>query len=387
MFILLPYNTDAPLYHYPITTTSLITTNVGLFWGVHFGPLGPIDGWLLHYGDGWHPCEWLTSNFMHLDVVHLIGNMIFLWVFGLITEGKLGWWRMLICYLAICLLSCAVEQTLLLSYQGYVQGSLGASAAIFGLMGMAFVWAPKNDVECLFGSWSFLVRSGTLDVPVSMFAGFFFVLDMVFLLAHGQLASSEAAHLLGGATGLVFAVALLKTGHVDCEGWDLFTLWRGASPRDSATRSTAAGNHSVAEIESRLSTQIPQLIAFYIEHDNVDKALETYARARDRLGSVSIDAETQLYLVKHLLSQRDFAAAVPLLEELVYRFPSGGYRLRLKLAHLLLKQDRRPQKALDILQHPSHSYPGKLESMRRRLIKRARQLCAAGVLELEESRS
>ena len=51
--------------------------------------------WALVLGDGLHPLQWVTNNFMHSGFFHLAGNMIFLWTFGLVVEGKLGWWRVL----------------------------------------------------------------------------------------------------------------------------------------------------------------------------------------------------------------------------------------------------------------------------------------------------
>ena len=42
--------------------------------------------------------------------------MVFLWGFGLVVEGKLGWWRFLLIYLAIGVTQCAFEQTIMLGY-------------------------------------------------------------------------------------------------------------------------------------------------------------------------------------------------------------------------------------------------------------------------------
>lgn len=92
--MLIPWNTDAPIYHAPWATGGLILVNVAVFGAMlasgdadqTFGP------WLLSYGDGLHPLQWITSNFLHAGALHLLGNMIFLWAFGLVVEGKLGWW-------------------------------------------------------------------------------------------------------------------------------------------------------------------------------------------------------------------------------------------------------------------------------------------------------
>lgn len=76
--MLIPYATDAPVYHWPYATVGLIAANVVALYGAHVGPLGPVDAWMLSYGDGVHPGQWVSSMFMHGDFMHLIGNMVFL---------------------------------------------------------------------------------------------------------------------------------------------------------------------------------------------------------------------------------------------------------------------------------------------------------------------
>lgn len=116
---MIPLGTDAPIYHYPFATIVLIVANVVVFaaTGVVMDPEA-IEPWALSHGQGLHPVEWVTSNFVHGGFGHLIGNMIFLWGFGLVVEGKLGWWKYLLVYLGIGVTQCALEQTFMLGYDG-----------------------------------------------------------------------------------------------------------------------------------------------------------------------------------------------------------------------------------------------------------------------------
>ena len=380
--VIIPYNTDAPIYHYPVVTGGLIVTNVGLFLGVEFGSLGPVDNWMLHFGSGLHPREWLSCIFMHFGVAHLIGNMMFLWVFGLISEGKLGAWRFLICYLVIGVFSAAVEQTLLLTYDGPIFGGAGASGAIFGLMGMALIWAPRNHIECLFGYWIYVIRTGMCDISVATLSGVFLSLNVLCFLLHQQLASSEAAHLLGAVIGFGLSIFMLKTGRVDCEGWDLFSVWHG-EPGHSAKKTTAAvATQRAKRRRARQIQQAPRLIEFFVQHGNLEKACETYRQFREDIDIETIARRAQLAIVKHLLAQDQIADAMPLLEDLAKRDPRGSHRVRLKLAELLLTHEQRPRKALEILHRSPDSFPHKLRPIRRRLITQAQTMCQAGVLEL-----
>ena len=89
---LIPINTDAPLYHFPYATIGLIVVNTVCFVATGFGMNDRLqEPWLLQYGDGLNPLEWIPAAFAHGGFMHLIGNMFFLWGFGLVVEGKLGW--------------------------------------------------------------------------------------------------------------------------------------------------------------------------------------------------------------------------------------------------------------------------------------------------------
>src|SRR5262245_14429320 len=109
MFI--PVGTDAPIYYRPIATIGLIAANVLLYFA-SFG--GQMDGWQLQLGNGLHPVQWWTSAFYHYDIFHVLGNMVFLWTFGVIVEGKLAWWRFLPLYFALAGMDGAVTQIMML---------------------------------------------------------------------------------------------------------------------------------------------------------------------------------------------------------------------------------------------------------------------------------
>ncbi len=143
--MLIPWSTDAPLYHMPVVTITLIVVNTLAFLGIIVAE-DPTP-WALAFGDGLHPVQWFTNIFMHAGVGHLLGNMIFLWAFGLVIEGKVGWWRFLIIYLGLGVFESAVSQIGMLGSAGGL--AVGASGAIYGLLAMALVWAPKNSLNCL----------------------------------------------------------------------------------------------------------------------------------------------------------------------------------------------------------------------------------------------
>src|ERR1700678_3294835 len=142
--MIIPWGTDAPIYHRPIITIAMIVANVLVFLGL---PSAQIMDWALVLGDGLHPLQWVTNNFMHLGFFHHAGNMIFIWTFGLVVEGKLGWWRFLLVYLGLAAGESAGMQILV--HPETPIHMLGASGVIFGLLAMCLVWAPMNEVGCI----------------------------------------------------------------------------------------------------------------------------------------------------------------------------------------------------------------------------------------------
>jgi len=384
--MLIPYGTDAPVYYWPLATVGLIVANVVAFVGVMNGTLPVIDDWLLWYGDGLHPVQWLLSMFMHGGIVHLVGNMVFLWVFGLVVEGKLGWWKFLACYLAIGVTQSMFEQIVMLNYQGDVAGSLGASAAIFGVMGMAVVWAPLNDIHCL---WALrLYLAGSVDVPIIGFAALYAGMETLFLLLPGDSGSSWL-HLSGMAIGIPMALILLQAKLVDCEGWDLLHYIRGEHGSDQ--KKPRQTEHAAA-IEARQQHRDEQQLheaqkqfAFYLQNGNAVAALLLYEKMREVGGGLSLAYSEFLTLINALHTAKRWKDSAPLMAECIERFPDRADPIRVKLAQICVVELERPGKALELLTDvDSSKLPEKHAVLAQRVAAKARQMQNEGVVEFDD---
>jgi membrane associated rhomboid family serine protease len=223
MFV--PLSTDAPIYHYPRGTIGLIIVNVLAWLLTEGGAEEHLIRFGLSHGDGLQPLQWVTSNFIHYGFFHLLGNMLFLWGFGLVVEGKIGTLAYVLVYMGIGTLQCAIEQ---LVYTTPGPPSFGASAILFGLMAMALIWAPSNEVTVFY--W-ILMRMGTFDISIFWYS----VISLVYSLAItgllGTGLSSEVMHLMGAVIGGSVGFSMLLTRTVDCEGWDLISVLRGRTPQ------------------------------------------------------------------------------------------------------------------------------------------------------------
>ena len=230
--MIIPWGTDAPIYHRPIATIGMIVVNVLVFL---FFPPATYEDWTLVLGDGLHPLQWVTNIFMHAGFFQLAGNMIFLWTFGLVVEGKAG----LVGLPAglsrsrrrakarACSSWCIVTTPVHM---------LGSSGIIFGLLAMCLVWAPMNEVVCII--WLRFTPS-VFDVSILWFAAGYIALDVLSSSLTGAVMASVLDrstgailavvldHTTGAILGFVLGVALLKLDWVDCENWDLFAVWKG----------------------------------------------------------------------------------------------------------------------------------------------------------------
>ena len=240
--MLIPTNTNAPLYHYPIGTVSVIVLISVIFWTKE--PNGAQEWMMLQHLDGeWSPVQWVTSILSHDGFLHWFFNMIFLWIFGLIVEGKAGWWKFLLIFFGAGILQCAFEEALvpfLPMHEAYESGmiplySLGASSAIYALIATALIWAPENDIDGIL--LFFGIRY--ITIPIKVAAALYFGLDFLDFMLSGFQLSTGLLHLMGAAFGFPFAIVMLKKGWVDCEGWDWFSRRNGDGSSTSVSRKTA----------------------------------------------------------------------------------------------------------------------------------------------------
>jgi len=205
-----PYHTDAPIYYRPIITVLMIVVNILVFIAGLANPEIERE-YSLAVGAGLHPVQWITTNFLHAGPGHLLGNMISLWAFGLVIEGKIGPWKTLAVYLGIGTLYGMIVQTLMLRHEENF--CLGASAIIFGIMAMSLTWAPKNNMRCFILIFAiFYIRWFFVKIPIKILVGIFVAIQVLVLYASGGGLSSEYLHLVGAMIGFGIGIAMLKTG-------------------------------------------------------------------------------------------------------------------------------------------------------------------------------
>src|SRR3972149_6941447 len=175
------------VFLYELTLSTVDVNRFFLDWGVI--PKQLID-WLESPSGAEEPATVFASMFLHGGWLHLIGNMLFLWVFGDNVEDAMGHARYLLFYLLAGIGAAALQ---VFVDQDSLVPMVGASGAIAGVLGAYLGLYPRATVAVLIPWFLFF---GAFPVPAAFLIVFWFLL---------QLLNGVAS--LGTATGVTEGVA------------------------------------------------------------------------------------------------------------------------------------------------------------------------------------
>lgn len=140
--------------------------------------------------------NFLSSMFMHGDIMHIFGNMLFLWIFADNIENRIGHLRFAIFYL-ICGLAAACAQIIMDTNS--VIPMLGASGAISGVLGGYLLLFPNKEVRAIM--FNFMMTTIPAFVALGLWIGYQLLMGYLNSGAGGGVA--YAAHIGGFIAGLV----------------------------------------------------------------------------------------------------------------------------------------------------------------------------------------
>jgi membrane associated rhomboid family serine protease len=178
---MIPLRDENPTRRFPFVNYGLIALNVLVFfWQVSLGPYGEIALYRMAFiplnmtssPDLGDVRAIFTSMFMHAGLAHLLGNMLYLWIFGDNVEDALGHARYLFFYLAG---GIAASLTHVFLYPTSQVPTVGASGAIAATLGAYLILYPHRRVVTLipFGFFIQVAR-----VPAAFVLGMWFLLQL-----------------------------------------------------------------------------------------------------------------------------------------------------------------------------------------------------------------
>ena len=218
---------------FPIVTILLILINIVVFaYEVSLGEAGVnrfVNRWGFTPADFWHgqhPLTIVTAIFLHGGLLHIAGNMLFLWIFGDNVEDQLGHWTYLAFYLVGGIFASFVFAVI---FAGSHDPLVGASGAIAAVLGGYILLYPRSIVRALLIFGPFLAVGG---VAAFILIGLWFALQVADSLSSIRLISTQAesnvaffAHVAGFLFGLGVTWFIRERRQQEIVHWDHRPWW------------------------------------------------------------------------------------------------------------------------------------------------------------------
>ncbi|MEZ6094098.1 MAG: rhomboid family intramembrane serine protease [Pirellulaceae bacterium] len=405
MFFTIPIGSDAAIPRIPWVTIVLIFINIIAFvlqtsvLSMDSGTVVEIQGhdytltwadWLaLHHGTGIYPWQWLTANFLHGGILHLLGNMVFLGAFGLIVETRVSEWLFAVFYLAAGILANAVEQFLMLGTNDFGM-SLGASGAIYSLVVMAIFWCPQDNLRIAYFGLIFMRPvSGVFEVPIMLFGVFYVMLDFTSAFFSGFEMGTPLLHVMGAAAGVPFALLALSCDWVDTENRDLHSLIKQArgfdieeKPRRKTRQEVAADAQAHEEFLAAQQTK-KRSLDMHLQAGNLSTAIVLYRQIKTGEPGFEWSEEQLKRVISLYQKDKNWSEVATFSHLYLDMYPENGAAIALNLAKLQLVAESAPRRCLKTLnQYATRLTTNKQRELARTLIAHAKQRIQDGEIEL-----
>ena len=222
---MIPLSDSIPGRRFPFVNLALIAANFAVWVLYELPHLTPsvahasfypctLNG-SCHGPEAW-PVSWITAMFMHGSWAHILGNMLFLVIFGNNVEDSFGHLGYLVFYFAGGFVATMAQAIMtLVASSAAASHMLGASGAIAAVLGAYFVLYPNAKVLTL-------VVFFPVRISAWFFLGFWFVYQIIEVNGLNSATADGGgvaffAHIGGFVFGLLVAFALSRTGRIDAD--------------------------------------------------------------------------------------------------------------------------------------------------------------------------
>lgn len=365
--ILIPLRTDTPVRCRPTANYVLIAANVLIFLLTYdFNPprpsplsgvmpvaRGPLRSFLAPYRlmlDGADPevYQLFTYQFLHDGWQHLLGNLLFLWVFGNSINGKMGQALYVLFYL-----SCGVFAGT--AYMAVNDASmLGASGAIAGVTTAFLVLFPRSRTSFFY--WFFVIGYFELPSMLLIVAKVIVYDNLIAPMFSGAEGVAYSAHIAGYTAGAVITMILLLFRVIPRDQFDLIALWKRAYQRRAFARAVADdpmadvraqyGQMSREDLESDLETapespptdarldaqtEIRGQISDAYGAGDLSTTAQGYLRLLSVDSALVLPRQQQLDVANYFVGEKQYAQAAEAYEKYLARYPGGEQQQRVRL--------------------------------------------------------
>jgi len=300
--MLLPIRTNISPRRTPYANYALIAVNV-IVYLLQFtidsetGTMG-FRAWVGHFmlnGSG-RPYLWqfLSYAFLHANLMHILSNMYFLYLFGNNVNDKLGNIGYLCFYFSGAIFSGVGH---VLTGGGAVIGASGAVAAVTGAYLVLF---PQTLITVIY--WFFFI--GMIEIP----ALYLILLKMILfdnIIARGSALVAHDAHLAGYAMGVSAMVIMLATGLITGSGFDLWAMIKRWNRRRTYRDVVSSGHNPFTGRKTAKRIKVKEIIKSPAQKEKEQQAGRLRGEISERLAQRNLPAATDAYLeLMHLDSEQ-----------------------------------------------------------------------------------
>lgn len=345
MFLIVPIKTDSPVRRLPYVNYALIAANILIF--LVTDALGSLGGstfgedlkrrFLLDPSD-LSLSSFFTYQFLHGSIMHVLGNMLFLWVFGNSVNSKMGNFAYLLFYLAAGVFAGV----------GFAMTSqnpcLGASGSIAGVTTAFLVLFPRSEVTTFYWFWFYI---GTWHLQALLLIGLKIILWDNILSPRINAGAFEevalAAHIAGYLFGFVVCFVLLLIRALPRDQFDILALVKRYYQRQQLKAAFADPNAQARAIYGRVARPVSPVTGLPIEAEPSVAESEI----------LRIRAE-----ISRSVAEGDYAGAAERYEQLLLRDPDQCLPRQnmLTVANQFMTMGRYPQAAAAYEKH-LRAYP------------------------------
>jgi len=319
---MIPLHTDSPLRSTPWMNWLLIGINVAAFVGQGFLP-PETEVRLYLRPANLHLYEYFSYAFLHGSLMHLLGNMLFLYVFGNNVNDKMGNFGYLAFYLAGGVIAGVGHVV-----TGTATPVLGASGAVAAVTGAYMVLFPQSHITLLWW-WGLM---GTYEIPSIWFILIFFAKDVILQAGAEQSGVAHMAHIWGTLFGFSISLILLLVRLLPRDQADVVAMlsrWnrrrqyrdivsRGYDPFDPKQK---LKNVPVHDPNAARIHDLRGDIADAITAHDLPKASQLYAHLLEIDSSQVLARQAQLDLANQLASQQEYEKAAIAYELFLKHYP------------------------------------------------------------------
>jgi membrane associated rhomboid family serine protease len=354
--ILIPLRTDTQIRRTPTANYLLIAANVLIFLltydfhprreimpGLYAARSSPLRESLAHYHlmlEAANPSlyQLFTYQFLHDGWQHLLGNMLFLWVFGNSVNAKMGQLTYLLFYL-----SCGVAAgTAYLAINDATM--LGASGAIAGVTTAFLVLFPRSRTSFFY--WFFVIGYFELPSMILIVAKIIVYDNLIEPLLSGGGSIAYSAHVAGYLAGASIALFLLLVRAIPRDQFDLLALWKRAYRRRAFAQAVAADPLAPARaMYGRMVRTDPdsagpnldkgtairgEITAAYRSGD-METAADGYMRLTQVDPDLVLPRQQQLDVANTLMKRQKHAESARAYEKYLAHYPTGEHAQEIRL--------------------------------------------------------